>query len=279
MLRVALGAVIAPPTWAALLPELLSCPDATAAAPPAGTGRCTKCGGGAPPPAALQALQGAAAAESGALAALAAACGGGGAAAMALPALRKLAGAVDALGGHLHGLNQGAARSRARLAAAGAEVAGVPSPEDAAVGAAPGGGTCSPSTGAAPASAAVAAAGAGRPDSGSKPQALSPEAWRALARRAARRLAASGARREALGLAAAAARGAADAAVAHYGPCAPAAAHERLREGWLRLVLACGGGSEAGGGGADSWEEGGAAAAAQEAIAAACDVLRRHFGH
>jgi hypothetical protein len=260
------GAVVPLPQWAAVLPDLLSDPDPNSScspnhAPP--RGRCAACGATLAPAAAaaaLRRLRDAVADEAAALAALSAACGDAGAAGRsgsgsgaaggaAHAALRRLAGAVEGLAADLHPLNQGLARSRARLAAAAAEAAGAPAADD----------------------AAASWGGGGGCGGGARPQALPPAAWAALAARAAARAAPAplppgAARRAALEVAAPAARRAADVAGAHYGAGAPAAAHAQLQAGWLALVLAHGDGPAP--------DE----AVARADIAAACGALQCHFG-
>ncbi len=252
--RLTAGAVRTPASWQPLLAELLisTLPPSPAAAAVLAESQCTTCGTSLSPQqaaAALQDLRPAAVEEEEALQLLAAT--------RQLPypgqerAVRRLLMSRDKRRLHLHANNRLLGRSNARLAAAAAAVAGVPSAEEA---------------------AAAAAAAAG----------LVAD-WQLLAERAAAAARQPGpSESDLLGWAAEAAGGAAAAVERHYGPQSPAAANERLREGWLRLVLGCrrrqqqraGAAAAAaadGGGGADSTES-------VELIQAACSVLRCHFG-
>jgi hypothetical protein len=217
----------------------------------------------------LRRLEEAAAAEEGACDAMAAAADPAAAAKLDRPARQREAEAAasqllrarDLRREALHPHNQLLGRTHARLAAAAAKAAGVPTAEDAAA-----------------AAAAATAAGADTPV-----HALALEAWRRLAEGAAAALPPALSPRSAaphmLRLAVEAAGAAADVVERHFGAAGAAAAHERLRQGWLTMVLAyqaAGLGQGGSVGGAGAGEE---AVAAQQLLEGASQALCMHFGY
>jgi len=164
--------------------------------------------------------------------------------------IRRLLMARDLRAAHMHAMNQMLGCSNSKLAEVAAEAAGV-----------------------VPA-ARAAAVGLTRVGAAAPVQRLGTDEWQQLgeqAAAAARKVSSSDS--DLLQWAAEAAGKAAGVVELHYGVTSPAAGYERLRHGWLQLVLGCRKGQQGGAPGAAADVESGL-----RSIEAACRVLRCHFG-